>query len=103
MHLTELADKNMQASEAGQSIGNALYVLRQERELISQEDLMDYLLNYPHCQFLPASSAKSSVEKDPFEMKQQMLSALGERQQSKKKYKWRQANDRFDQQHQDPH
>ena len=51
--LTQLcsqADKQMLLAEKNGKIGsNALYVLRQERELISGEDVLDYIINYPEC------------------------------------------------------
>lgn len=51
--LAQQADQSIQQSDQKGEIGNnALYVLREERELISGEDMMDYIVNYPHCQMV---------------------------------------------------
>ena len=39
MHLAKQADENIIFSEANGMLSNALYVLREEQELISQKDL----------------------------------------------------------------
>ncbi len=31
---------------------NALFVLREEQELVSQEDMIDYTINHPYCHYI---------------------------------------------------
>ena len=46
------------AEKNGKVLSNALYVLREERELISGEDMVDYITNYPHCQHINGDQLK---------------------------------------------
>ena len=62
--LAQRADQSIQQSDQKGEIGNnALYVLREERELISGEDMMDYIVNYPHCQMIK-SECKPIVQNE---------------------------------------
>mgnify|MGYP006999513312 CR=1 FL=1 len=50
--MCDAADKSISQSEKTGQISNALFVLREERELISQSDMADYVLNHPECHFI---------------------------------------------------
>ena len=62
--LAAKADQSMiHAEQTGQS-SNALYVLREEQELISQEDMIDYITKYPHCHYSSVSEEAEKEEKE---------------------------------------
>lgn len=52
VNLCDTADQSIAQAEKTGQISNALYVLREERELISKNDFADYVLNHPECHFL---------------------------------------------------
>ena len=67
--LCDAADQSMTQAEKTGQISNALYVLREERELISQNDMADYVLNYPECQYLydkeQTFNEENDIEQEP--------------------------------------
>ena len=50
--LASKADQSIAHADQTNQASNALFVLREERELISQDDMMDYFINHPYCHFI---------------------------------------------------
>ena len=48
-NLASKADQSIAHADQSNTPSNALYVLREEQELVSQDDMMDYFVNHPYC------------------------------------------------------
>ena len=66
VRLCSSADQSMQHADQHNLSSNALFVLREERELISQHDyLNDYIMNNAHCHFTPQPEDEKKKVEEP--------------------------------------
>ena len=79
MNLCKKADQSMNLADVNNLSSNALFVLREERELVSHDDFIkDYVLKHPHCHYTTQPESFDQKEHQKMDEKKSSISKLSD-------------------------